>query len=98
MNIAICIYNEAEVLDFFGPFEVFSAAARVSGNSNLFTTFLVAETRQAVTAWGGTVVHPTYSIRDHPEMDVLVVAGSVHSGEMTKRDVLSWIKGGRRGR
>lgn len=28
MNIGIYIYDEAEVLDFAGPFEVFSVASR----------------------------------------------------------------------
>ena len=29
MNIGIYIYDQAEVLDFSGPFEVFSTASRV---------------------------------------------------------------------
>lgn len=31
MNIGIYIYDDAEVLDFSGPFEVFSAAKRLAG-------------------------------------------------------------------
>jgi len=32
MNIGIYIYDEAEVLDFAGPFEVFSTANRFGQN------------------------------------------------------------------
>jgi len=35
MNIGIYIYNQAEVLDFSGPFEVFATASRICGG---FTT------------------------------------------------------------
>jgi putative intracellular protease/amidase len=30
INVGIYLYNEVEVLDFAGPFEVFSTASRVS--------------------------------------------------------------------
>lgn len=32
MNIGIYIYDDAEVLDFSGPFEVFSTAKRLANN------------------------------------------------------------------
>ena len=31
INVAIYIYDDAEVLDFSGPFEVFTTAARIAG-------------------------------------------------------------------
>ncbi len=48
MNIGIYIYDHAEVLDFSGPFEVFSTASRVCQGKNPFGVFLVGETGQAV--------------------------------------------------
>lgn len=32
MNIGVYIYDDAEVLDFSGPFEVFSTAKRLANN------------------------------------------------------------------
>jgi len=92
MNIGIYIYDEAEVLDFSGPFEVFSTALRVSSTPNPFRVFLISETGQTVTARGGYEVSSAYSISDHPSIDVLIVVGGVHTGEMKKSVVLKWIK------
>ena len=91
MNIGIYIYDEAEVLDFSGPFEVFSTASRVSKTQNLFNVFLISETGKTVIARGGYQVNPAYSISDHPPIDVLIVVGGVHTGEMKKSPVLKWI-------
>ena len=91
MNIGIYIYDEAEVLDFSGPFEVFSTASRVSATPNLFSVFLISETGKTVTARGSYQVNPTYSISNHPPTDVLIVVGGVHTREMKKPLVLKWI-------
>ena len=92
MNIGIYIYDEAEVLDFSGPFEVFSTASRISGQSDLFTVFLIGETGHTVNARGGYLVNPTYSINDHPQIDTLVMVGGVYENEISKEHVLRWIK------
>lgn len=93
MNVGIYIYDEAEVLDFSGPFEVFSTACRVAGKPGLFNVFLVSESAGAVTARGGYSVNANYSFSDCPGIDVLVVVGGVHTQEMEKQPVLNWIKG-----
>ncbi|MBC8257551.1 MAG: DJ-1/PfpI family protein [SAR324 cluster bacterium] len=92
MNIGIYIYEEAEVLDFSGPFEVFSTATRVSDILNTFTVFLVSETGGTVTARGGYEVNARYGFSDHPPIDVLIIVGGVHTGEMKNQNVLRWIK------
>jgi transcriptional regulator GlxA family with amidase domain len=91
MNIGIYIYDQAEVLDFSGPFEVFSTASRVCNTGNPFDAFLVGETGQVVTARAGYKVVPAYGFHDHPHIDVLVVAGGVHEAEMHKPAVIDWI-------
>lgn len=53
MNIGIYIYDQAEVLDFSGPFEVFTTASRVSDEDEPFSVFLIAEKDGPVTALGG---------------------------------------------
>lgn len=92
MNIGIYIYDNAEVLDFSGPFEVFSTAARVADSADTFTVFLVSETGGTVSARGGYQVNSHYGFSDHPPIDVLLVVGGVHSAEMNKQNVLAWIK------
>jgi len=91
LNIGIYIYDEAEVLDFSGPFEVFSTANRLSAPTNIFNVFLIAQTNDVVNARGGYCINPHYGFDDHPDIDVLVVAGGVHDREVKKAQVIEWI-------
>lgn len=90
MNIGIYIYDDAEVLDFSGPFEVFSTAKRLADNN--WQVFFVAEHAAPVIARAGFSVNPHYSFADHPVIDLLIVVGGVHTGELSKSQVISWIK------
>lgn len=96
MNVGIFIYNEVEVLDFSGPYEVFTTASRVHtrqhpNDAAWFTVFLIAEQNQLVPARGDFKVQPHYTIHNHPDIDVLVVPGGVHFDEMKKEHVISWL-------
>ena len=92
MNVGIYIYDQAEVLDFSGPFEVFTTAGRVSGNPDLFNVFLVAEKADTILARGGFRVLPHYGFSNHPGIDLLIIAGGVHVAEMQKQPVIQWLK------
>ncbi len=91
MNIGIYIYDEAEVLDFSGPFEVFSTANRLASKPDTFNVFLVSESTSPVKARGGYQVLPHYDFSNHPDIDLLIVVGGVHTMEMQKRPVLKWV-------
>ena len=96
MNIGIYIYNEAEVLDFSGPYEVFTTSGRVHARLNpksqkLFEVFLIAEKDGLVTARADFKVQPHFTIENHPKLDVLVVPGGVHVYELEKPHVISWL-------
>ncbi len=66
MKIGIYLYDQAEVLDFAGPFEVFSTASRVSGQPDLLQPLLISVSGDAVTARAGFRMQPDFSIADHP--------------------------------
>lgn len=89
MNIGIYIYDDAEVLDFSGPFEVLSTANRL-GNKN-WNVFLVSEKPDVVQARGGFPVHAHFSFDTHPNIDVLIVVGGIHTEEVKNPNVISWI-------
>lgn len=91
INVGIYIYDHAEVLDFSGPFEVFSTAHRLAGDPGLFNVFLVAESLSPVQARGGYSVMPHYSVQTAPNVDLLIVVGGVHLAEMKKALVMDWI-------
>ena len=90
LNLGIYLYDNAEVLDFAGPFEVFSTANRLHSEP-VFNVFLVGETGATVKSRGGFHVSPSFSFDNHPPIDVLVVVGGVYSSELRKTNVLSWI-------
>jgi len=96
MNIGIYVYDQAEVLDFAGPFEVFTTASRVHGRQNLnvslFEVFLIAEKREMISARANFKVQPHYTINDHPRLDVLIIPGGVHIHEMEKPVVIEWVQ------
>lgn len=92
MNVGIYIYDDAEVMDFSGPFEVFSTASRFMKKKEKFNVFLVSEENRVVQARGGFNVLAQHSFSDCPDLDVLIVAGGVHTEEMKKQNVLDWIK------
>lgn len=89
MNIGIYIYENAEVLDFAGPFEVFSTAERVAQLG--WNVFLIAETPEIVKGRGNFCIQPHFSCENHPQIDVLIIVGGVHTAEIAKVNVIKWI-------
>lgn len=96
LSVAVYLYPDVEVLDFAGPYEVFTTASRVHQRHNpgadaLFRVFTVARSEQLVAARAGLAVKPDYAIHDHPPVDVLIVPGGVHVPELAHADVTAWI-------
>ncbi|OOE65909.1 glutamine amidotransferase [Salinivibrio sp. IB868] len=90
MNIGIYVYEHAEVLDFAGPFEVFSTAKRLGADS--WQVGLIAEQDSPLLARGGLRVVPDYHLANHPTLDVLLVVGGVHHEQVTNPSVIDWVK------
>ncbi len=78
-SVGIVIFDDVEVLDFCGPFEVFSVTrtneAQRREKPSPFEVTLVAETAAAVVTTGGMTVIPRRTFDDCPRLDVLVVPG-----------------------
>ncbi|RYC70497.1 DJ-1/PfpI family protein [Spirosoma sordidisoli] len=72
-NVAILLFNEIEVLDFAGPFEVFGVADR-KADPKPFQVYTVAE-RGPVYARNGLSINPSYLLNDHPKPDLLIIPG-----------------------
>ena len=95
-RVGILIFPDVEVLDFCGPFEVFSAArldeARRREEPSPYEVVLVAETRDVVVATGGLKVVPDHTPEDCPPLDVLVVPGGWGTRrEMANEALLAWV-------
>lgn len=90
LKIGIVIYDDAEVLDFAGPFEVFSTAARLC-DSAPWRVSLISENRE-VMARGGFPVKSHFTLADHPPVDVLLVSGGVHTSAMANTALLNALR------
>ncbi len=97
MNVGIYLFPEVEALDFAGPFEVFTTASRVSqrlspAGDTPFDVFSVAESVDVVRARAGLRITPDHSISHHPKIDLLVVPGGVVEAELSKHEVMQWLR------
>ena len=97
MNIVILLFPEVEVLDFAGPFEVFSTAARVAKRDRKLpappcSVFTVAASHEPVRARGGLMVLADWSMPDAPKADVLIVPGGVMTEPLGNQATIAWVK------
>jgi transcriptional regulator GlxA family with amidase domain len=96
-RVGIVIFDEVEVLDFCGPFEVFSAVRldedKRREEPSPFEVLLVAEKRGTVSASGGMKVIPDHAFHTCPKLDVLVVPGGWGTRRELKNPVmLDWLR------
>ncbi|MGH7322222.1 MAG: DJ-1/PfpI family protein [Candidatus Rokuibacteriota bacterium] len=99
-NVGILIFEGVEVLDFAGPFEVFSRTRLVPGpesrrseDSAPFEVFTVARSRAPVSATGGLQVVPHHGFADAPRIDLLVVPGGFGTRALLHdAETLDWIR------
>ena len=91
-NVGILLFDDVEVLDFAGPFEVFSVTSQLQDHT-LFDVFTVGKTTAPVRAINGLSVNPTYDFAHCPPIDILIVPG----GDGTKaviqdNEILTWVQ------
>ncbi|HXE37113.1 MAG TPA: DJ-1/PfpI family protein [Azonexus sp.] len=96
LKVGILVFPEVEVLDFAGPYEVFTTASRVFGRARPddekpFAVFTVGATGEPFKARAGLPVLPEYGFADHPAIDLLIVPGGVVTAELAKPAVGDWI-------
>lgn len=95
-NVGIFLFPEIEVLDFAGPYEVFTTATRVSTRENIvqptaFSVYAIAENSDSVRARAGLKFVPDFHFNSHPSLDLLIIPGGVVTAELEKPQVHDWI-------
>jgi transcriptional regulator GlxA family with amidase domain len=97
-RIGLLLFDEVEVLDACGPFEVFSVANRVSprhrpGAPAPFEVLtLSAEPTTTVRARGGLPIVADRLLADAPPVDLALVPGGVTTRIEADEAVLGWIR------
>ena len=100
INVGILIFNDVEVLDFTGPYEVFSrvrtikgAASRRSIDSAPFNPFTISIDNGSIQATGGLKILPDFNFDNSPHIDILVIPGGYGTRPLlNNEDLLIWIK------
>lgn len=80
MRVALLLFDQVDLLDVGGPYEVFLTAGRLAerrGQPNPFDVLTVSATDEAVEAYGGMGLTPSHRLRDAIGCDVVVVPGAV---------------------
>ena len=99
LTVGILIFDQVEVLDVAGPFEVFSVTRldeqrrQEELSSSPFRILLVSEKLGPVLAVGGLRFTPDVTIDNCPEeLDLLIVPGGLGTREeVTNINLLNWI-------
>jgi transcriptional regulator GlxA family with amidase domain len=97
-SVGIVLFEDIEVLDFCGPFEVF-CAVRLNEEQRRkepspFEVWLVAEYPEPVTTTGNMHVIPHYTFENCPPLDILVVPGGWGTRkELNNPTMLEWLRG-----
>ena len=92
-NVAIVVYENAEPLDWTGPFEVYNDAGSFGqvGETPAFNVYIVSKTTQPLNAQGLKVV-PNYSIADAPKPDIVVFPGGPAAHIYDDPEFFAWAK------
>ncbi|MCP9963237.1 DJ-1/PfpI family protein [Streptomyces somaliensis] len=99
LTFGIFVFDEVEVLDMAGPFEVFSTAGRLARTADgepLLKGLTVAATARPVRCRGGLRVVADHTLAEDPPFDVLVIPGGVTAAVEADPDVIGWLARRRR--
>ncbi len=94
--VGILIFDDVEILDVTGPFEVF-AVTRLNEKQRLqqsspFKVYLISETKNQILAIGGLRLTPDVTISECPELDLLIIPGGWGTRKESKNKILlNWI-------
>ncbi|HYA93148.1 MAG TPA: DJ-1/PfpI family protein [Thermodesulfobacteriota bacterium] len=96
-RVGIVLFENIEVLDFCGPFEVFSVTRldeeRRREEPSPFEVLLVAEKNDPVVTTGGMKVIPDHTFESCPKIDILVVPGGWGTRkELKNPTMLNWLR------
>ena len=88
IDVAFLISRGAVVIDFCGPWEVFSGVSLPGRSAAPFRLYTVAESQAAVSASGGLQVVPNFTFASAPPPRIIVIPAQDGAGEAA----LGWIR------
>jgi YHS domain-containing protein/putative intracellular protease/amidase len=86
--VAFLISDEAVIIDFCGPWEVFENVANPATSEGAFSLYTVAESTKPVRASGGMKIVPGHTLTTAPAPKIIVIPAQSDPSEA----VLEWIR------
>jgi transcriptional regulator GlxA family with amidase domain len=91
-HVAILIFDDVEVLDFTGPFEVFAVTDELRAHQECHV-FTVSELRTTIRARNGLKIVPDFTLETCPSANVLVIPGGQGTRALLNRALLlEWVR------
>ena len=86
MTLGVVLYEGFELLDVFGPLEMFAYAPEID-------IVMIAEEAGAIKSGQGPSANADYGFEDAPKLDLLLVPGGAGTfREMNNETMLSWLR------
>jgi transcriptional regulator GlxA family with amidase domain len=94
-RVGILLYDDVEVLDFAGPYEVFTTATRMAARerpgAQPFRVCTIARDGGLVRARAGLVVQADHGFAAAPPLDLLLVPGGVVDAMLECAATRAWV-------
>lgn len=95
LNVAFLVYDDMNILDYSGPREVFSQAARTMKSKGIkqeINAYTIGYPSLTIKAIEGTVIQADYTLDNSPQPDFLILPGGNITHISKDLKVIEWIK------
>ena len=98
-NVGILIFDDVELLDFAGPYEVFSRTRTVKGTKSrlddetaCFNTFTFSVNNKNIIATGNVKIVPNYHLGNLPKVNILLIPGGLGTRRLLEDEkFITWL-------
>jgi len=90
-KVGIIVFDNAEVLDVMGPYEVFSVAGRISEPSEFQVVLISDSEEKSVTLRHGLRILTDINIYEDQEFDLMIVSGGITTNAEQNKKLLEFL-------
>ena len=94
IQVGLFLFNNVGLLDFAGPYEVFTTATRVALSTHPQTPFnlvTLSQDNNPITARAGLQVKADHNLESHPALDLLLIPGGVVDQPLNNPNFITWL-------
>ena len=91
MRIGLLLFDDVDLLDVGGPYEVFLTASRLAerdGEPRPFDVMTIGMGRAPVKAYGGLGLIPTHTFDDVTQLDIVIIPGAIAIDRVLDNDAI----------